>query len=375
MKIDFAWRTFRWDNEAAEKAHVHCVIVGFHVGEQGTQATEETKGTRDKATGLSLKSLKSLSSLTAAKTIFDNGTVIHTDHINAYLAPAEDTFVESSAKSAWGAKRMTKGNQPTDDGNFILTPEERATILAATPALAPYLLRYVGSKDFIRDDVVRFCLWLKDASPALYHANREVMRRIAAVRDFRLRSSAVPTRKAADTPWRFFSTPQTEGTYLAIPEVSSERRQYIPIGFMPGNVIASNKLLIVPGATLYYFGIIASSVHMAWMRTVGGRLKSDYQHSGAVVYNTFPWPDLRDSASSRENIERTAQNILAARAAHPGCSLAVLYDPLTMPPDLRAAHTANDRAVLAAYGLAPDTPEPEIVAHLFKLYAELVTKG
>jgi len=296
---------------------------------------------------------------------------------------------------------MTYGNKPTDDGNLILSCVEREAILHDTPALAPFIRRYVGSRDFINAGEVRYCLWLKDVSPAVYHGNREVMRRLAAVRDFRLASSASPTRKMAEQPWQFFSSPHTENPYLLVPEVSSERRRYVPIGFMDANVIAANTVSIVPNATVFHFGVITSSAHMSWMRVVAGRLKSDYRYSGAIVYNNFPWPDLctsrmlaypsglaspnqpfdashlRRISSLRETISQTAQAILDARTAHPDCSLADLYDPLTMPPNLRAAHEANDRAVLAAYGLAPDTPEPEIVAHLFKLYAKATraTKG
>ena len=268
---------------------------------------------------------------------------------------------------------MTYGNKPTDDGNLILSESEREVILKDTPALASYVRRYVGSRDFINSDEIRYCLWLKDASPAVYHKNREVMRRIAAVRDFRLASSAAPTRKMAEQAWRFFSSPHVESAYLLVPEVSSERRRYVPIGFMDPNVIAANTVSIIPNATLCHFGVLTSSVHMAWMRVVAGRLKSDYRYSGAIVYNNFPWPDnpVNPVNPVKEKITAMAQAILDARAAHPDCSLADLYDPLTMPPDLRAAHAANDKAVLAAYGLAPDTPEPEIVAHLFKLYAEM----
>ena len=350
LEIDFAWRTFRWNSEAVEKAHVHCVIVGFHCGGDDSRRGAEAQ----------------------RKTIYDGDRVISAANICPYLIDAPTVFIEGRAKPICDAiPRMTKGNQPSDGSNLILSESEREVILQDTPALAPYVRRYVGSRDFINSDEIRYCLWLKDASPAVYHKNREVMRRLAAVRDFRLASSAAPTRKMAEQPWRFFSTPQTDETFLAIPEVSSERRRYIPIGFMDSSIIASNKLLIVPGASLYHFGILTSSIHMAWTRMVTGRLKSDYQYSGAIVYNNFPWPDFCDSVSLCEKISSTAQAILDARAAHADCSLAALYDPLTMPPDLRAAHEANDRAVLAAYGLKPDTPESEIVAHLFKLYAEM----
>ena len=326
------------------------------------------------------------------KTIFDGDRIIPAANICPYLIDAPTVFIESRAKPICDVPQMTYGNKPTDDGNLILSGAEREAILHDTPALAPFIRRYVGSRDFINADEVRYCLWLKDASPAIYHGNREVMRRLAAVHDFRLSSSASPTRKVAEQPWQFFSSPHTESPYLLVPEVSSERRRYVPIGFMDAHVIAANTVSIVPNATVYHFGVLTSSTHMAWMRVVAGRLESRYRYSGAIVYNNFPWPDiphaksakgatedsaetLRTSRTWRETISQTAQAILDARAAHPDCSLAVLYDPLTMPPDLRAAHEANDRGVLAAYGLAPDTPEPEIVAHLFGLYAKAIKRG
>ena len=350
LEIDFAWQTFRWDSEATEKAHVHCVIIGFHVGKSQSESAESEE----------------------KKTIYrPDGAAVSAANICPYLIDAPTVFIEGRAKPICDVPSMTYGNKPTDDGNLILSESEREVILQDTPALAPYVRRYVGSRDFINSDEIRYCLWLKDASPAVYHKNREVMRRLVAVRDFRLASSAAPTRKMAEQPGRFFSTPHVEKTYLLVPEVSSERRRYVPIGFMDPNVIAANTVSIVPNATLYHFGVLTSSVHMAWMRVVAGRLKSDYRYSGAIVYNNFPWPDLCDSASLCEKISSTAQAILDARAAHADCSLADLYDPLTMPPDLSVAHEANDRAVLTAYGLKPDTPEPEIVAHLFKLYAEM----
>ena len=363
LEIDFAHRTFRWDSEAIEKAHVHCVIVGFHV--------EKNNGRVKRAEHVETPNSKTSTCSTRLKQIFDGDRAIPAANICPYLIDAPTVFIESRAKPICDVPPMTYGNKPTDDGNLILSESEREVILKDTPALASYVRRYVGSRDFINSDEIRYCLWLKDASPAVYHKNREVMRRIAAVRDFRLASSAAPTRKMAEQAWRFFSSPHVESAYLLVPEVSSERRRYVPIGFMDPNVIAANTVSIIPNATLCHFGVLTSSVHMAWMRVVAGRLKSDYRYSGAIVYNNFPWPDLCASASLRGKISSTAQAILDARAAHPDCSLADLYDPLTMPPDLRAAHAANDKAVLAAYGLAPDTPEPEIVAHLFKLYAEM----
>ena len=364
LEIDFAHRTFRWDSEATEKAHVHCVIVGFHAGDNGALGDRAlpTVGADHRAARM--------------KTIFDGDRIIPAANICPYLIDAPTVFIESRAKPICDVPQMTKGNYPTDDGNFILTEHERDVILHDTPELSPYVRRYVGARDFINSDEVRYCLWLKEASPAVYRTNNEVMRRIAAVREFRLASSAAPTRKMAEQPWRFFSVPHNETNYLLLPEVSSERRMYIPIGFMEPAIIAANTNLIVPSATLYHFGVLTSSAHMAWMRVVAGRLKSDYRYSGAIVYNNFPWPDnpVNPVNPVKEKITAMAQAILDARATYPDCSLADLYDPLTMPPDLRAAHAANDRAVLAAYGLAPDTSEPEIVAHLFGLYAKMAKK-
>ena len=374
IEIDFAYRTFRWDNEAQAKAHVHCVIVGFSFNAEAQRRRDTQRN---------------------HKRIFDGDTVIEAANINPYLMDGPSVFIESCAKPLCNAVGMTKGNYPTDDGNFILTEKEREAIVRDTPELSTYIRRYVGARDFINNDAVRYCLWLKDASPAVFRKNREVMRRIEAIRDFRLKSSAAPTRKMAEQPWRFFSTPHSESNYLLLPEVSSERRDYIPIGFMPPAVIAANTCLILPSATLYHFGVLTSSVHMAWMRTVCGRLKSDYRYSGAIVYNNFPWPEVGERGDSeitpnlqnsktpssesninpsREIIASAAQAILDARALYPDSSLADLYDPLTMPIELRKAHAANDRAVLAAYGLAPDTLEFEIVVHLFSLYSRM-TKG
>ena len=389
LEIDFAHRTFRWDSEATEKAHVHCVIIGFHVkgGKQTDLLTPNGVRDSEKVSGVSREQIR----LLKTKTIFDGERAIFAANICPYLIDAPTVFIESRAKPICDVPPMTKGNYPTDDGNFILTETERDAILRDTPELLPYVRRYVGARDFINSDEVRYCLWLKDASPAVYHKNREVMRRLAAVRDFRLASSAAPTRKMAEQPWRFFSVPHNDTSYLLLPEVSSERRRYVPIGFMEPDVIAANTNLIVPNALPCHFGIITSSTHMAWMRVVAGRLKSDYRYSGAIVYNNFPWPTIETTeftedtekkpsasvysvSSVVQKITQTAQSILDARAAHHDCSLADLYDPLTMPPDLRAAHEANDRAVLAAYGLAADTPEPAIVAHLFKLYAEMAAR-
>lgn len=345
VQIVFAYRTFRWSSEAKEKAAVHCVIIGFCA----SQSSKE-------------------------KYIYLNETHrVKAENISPYLVDAPNVLVVSRGAPICDAPRMTKGNQPSDGGNLILSQDERDVMIAKDPSITPYIRRYVGSKDFINNNEVRYCLWLKGVSPAVYRKNAEVMRRLLAVREMRLASSAAPTRALAEKPYLFFSTPQTDSNYLCIPEVSSERRRYIPIGFMDKSVIASNKLLIVPDATLYHFGVLTSNVHMAWTRTVCGRLKSDYQYSGATVYNNFPWPTPTDA--QRAKIERTAQGILDARALYPDCSLADLYDEVAMPPELRKAHRRNDKAVMEAYGFTQDTPEytseAACVAALMKMYQKL----
>lgn len=345
VHIDFAYRTFKWNSEAKEKAAVHCVIIGF-----------------------------SNAYNTQPKYIYTNGvTRQEAQNINPYLVDAPDILISSRGSALCDVPRMTKGNQPSDGGNLILSQKERDELLSKDASIAPCVRRYVGSKDFINNNEIRYCLWLKGISPAVYRKNSEIMRRLDAVRQMRIASTAAPTRALADKPYLFFSTPQTDSNYLCIPEVSSERRRYIPIGFMDKSVIASNKLLIVPDATFYHFGILTSNVHMAWTRTVCGRLKSDYQYSGATVYNNFPWPTPTDEQKSR--IEQTAQAILDARELYPDCSLADLYDEATMPPELRKAHQQNDKAVMQAYGFwGKLNSESACVAELMRMYQGLTEK-
>jgi hypothetical protein len=259
VHIDFAHRTFKWNSEAKEKAAVHCVIIGFSVAEN-----------------------------TQAKYIYTNGVASQpAKNINPYLIDAPDVLITTRSIPICTVPRISYGNKPSDGGNLILSQDERDSLISKDKSLAPYIRRYIASKDFINNDETRYCLWLKGVSPALYRKNAEVMRHLEAVKQMRLASSAAPTRALADKPYLFFSTPQTDSNYLCIPEVSSERRRYVPIGFMDKSVIASNLVSIVPDATMYHFGVLTSNVHMSWMRTVCGRLKSDYRYSGAIVYNTF----------------------------------------------------------------------------------------
>ena len=349
LKIDFAHRTFRWDNESFEKAHVHCVIVGFHVGISPAEGK--------------------------TKTIFENDKAIPAAHINGYLMDAQDVWIESRTKPLCDVPEMRSGGKPVEGGHLILTTQEKDDLLRQEPKAEKFLRQFMGSEDYIHNET-RWCLWLKDVSPAELRSMPRVLERVQKVREFRLASVKPATRQAADTPWRFMEIKQpNDGNFILVPKVSSETRHYVPMGFMTFETVISDLAFLIPSASLYHFGVLTSSAHMAWMRVVAGRLKSDYRYSAAIVYNNFSWPDLCDSASLREKISQAAQAILDVRGKYPDSSLADLYDPLTMPPDLRAAHAANDRAVLAAYGLKSDTPEPEIVAHLFKLYAKMTDRG
>ena len=340
LQIIFAYRTFRWDSEANIKAHVHCVIIGF-----------------------------SCCADDSPKYIFSGSDTSVAEKINPYLVDAPIVFIESRSKPISNVPGMTKGNQATDDGNFILSPEQRAELIKKYPNTNSLIRRYIGAVDFLNNNQIRYCLWLKDVSPSLYTHVPEIMRRLQNIRDFRLRSTAAPTRKSAETPYRFFSTPQTETNYLVVPRVSSERRFYLPIGFMDGNSIASDSCSIILDATLYHFGVLTSSVHMAWMRAVCGRLEMRYRYSGSIVYNNFPWPEATEE--QKKQIEVTAQGILDAREKYPECSLADLYDELTMPQELRKAHQANDKAVMKLYGYKSDMTESAIVADLMKRYQML----
>ena len=426
LEIDFAHRTFRWDNESFEKAHVHCVIVGFHVGKSamlkhGGNGDTETRSFNEEGAhaqlqkGLRVPVAQTAPCFSAAgiKTVFDNGKAIPAAHINGYLMDAQDVWIESRTKPLCDVPEMRSGGKPVEGGHLILTTQEKDDLLRQEPKAETFLRQFMGSEDYIHNET-RWCLWLKDVSPAELRSMPKVLERVQKVRDFRLASVKPATRQAADTPWRFMEIKQpNDGNFILVPKVSSETRHYVPIGFMTFETVISDLAFLIPAASLYHFGVLTSSVHMAWMRVVAGRLKSDYRYSAAIVYNNFPWPTLGKCGmtggtgaacgtggdGTRGTIEtsvplvatpvspespvppviskisQTAQTILDVRARYPDSSLADLYDPLTMPPDLRAAHTANDRAVLAAYGLKPDTPEPEIVAHLFKLYAEMTANA
>lgn len=345
IHITFAYRTFRWDSEASSKAQVHCVIIGF-----STLPSKKCK-------------------------IYIGDRVQEANNINAYLVDAPNVFVSSRSKPICNVPAMFLGNKPSDGGNLILTEEERNNILQREPDLKQFIRPYLGAVEFINKKI-RYCFWLKNASPSEIRKSPELMRRIEAVRNMRLASTAAPTREKANTPHLFFFISQPDTNYLLVPSTSSENRRYVPIGFLSPDVIASNAATIVPDATLYNFGVMTSNVHMAWMRTVCGRLKSDYRYSNAIVYNNFPWPTPTEAQKAK--IEQTAQAILDARALYPDSSLADLYDEVTMPSELRKAHQQNDRAVMDAYGFVKGTEartsESACVAELMKLYQKLIDK-
>ena len=345
IHIDFAYRTFRWDSEADIKAHVHCVIIGFS------------------------KNTSSTSSFSCAKTIYlsDNQT-IDASNINAYLIDAPDIWIESRSKALCIVPEMTTGNRPADGGHLIIEAEDYEEFIKKEPAAIPYIKKLLGSEEFINNKP-RYCLWLVGVSPAELRKMPLVMQRIALCKEARESSPDAGRQKLAFTPHLFRETNNPE-TFIVVPKVSSERRRYVPMGFLGKDTISTDLNFIIPSASLYHFGVLTSNVHMAWMRVVCGRLKSDYRYSKDIVYNNFPWPTPTDEQKAK--IEQTAQAILDARAKYPDCSLADLYDEVTMPPELRKAHQENDRAVMSAYGFTPGkTTESECVAKLFEMYQEL----
>ena len=343
IHIDFAYRTFRWDSEMAETAHVHCVIIGF--------STAPSDAPR--------------------RIYVSKDDYIEVKHINFYLIEAEDVFVESRPKPLCEVPEMTTGNRPADGGHLIIEGEDYAAFIKKEPGALPYIKKLVGAEEFINNKP-RYCLWLVGVSPAVIRKLPLVLQRVEACRQDRLNAPDPGRRKLADMPTLFRETNNPKN-YILVPSTSSERRPYIPIGFLHEDTISTNANLIVPSAGLYHFGILTSSVHNAWMRAVCGRLKSDYRYSKDIVYNNFPWPTVTDA--DRAKIEATAEAILDARAKYPDSSLADLYDATAMPPDLRRAHSLNDAAVLRLYGLPADAPEPTIVAHLMNLYKELTAKN
>lgn len=343
VHIDFAHRTFRWDSEASLKAHVHCVIVGFSVAES-----------------------------TGKRWLYTSDRMQESKNINAYLLSAPDVFIDRRTQPLCAVPEMRKGSQPTDGGNLIIQSADYEDFCCKEPEAKEFIKPFLGAEEFLNGKK-RYCLWLAGISPQKLIKMPKVLERVQAVKEFRLSSKKAATQKWADMPTLFTENRQPETDYITIPEVSSGGRRYIPMGFLTKDTICSNKLQLMPNAEIYHFGVLMSNVHMAWMRAVCGRLKSDYDYSAKIVYNNFPWPTPTDAQKAK--IEQTAQAILDARALYPDCSLADLYDEVAMPPELRKAHQQNDRAVMQAYGFdVATTTETSCVAELMRMYQRLVEK-
>lgn len=366
ININFAYRTFRWDSEAQIKAHVHCVIIGF----SNYQNRKEKK-----------------------YIYFEDNHTIHANHINPYLVDADDLIVQSRNKPLCDIPDMIYGNKPAEGGFLIFNREEKDEFIRREPKAKKYMHTLIGGMELINNkpnlnNKLRYTLWLEKITPAELREMKYVMECVSKVKEARLKSPAEGIRKFAETPHLFAQRTQpnisilddngvpiipddTSYYNLLIPRVSSEKRRYVPMGYVTRDIVTNDQVQIIPNATLYHFGVLESNVHMAWMRAVCGRLEMRYRYSKDIVYNNFPWPTPTDNQKSK--IEQTAQAILDARALYPDSSLADLYDEVTMPPELRKAHEANDKAVMDAYGFNKGMTEADIVAQLFKLYEKLVS--
>ena len=345
VKIRLAHRTFQWSNEGKGIAAVHCVIIGF-----------------------GLRTPQSCTLFDYGDDIKGDGQRIAASRINPYLVDAPDVVLTSRRAPIQNVPEMVYGSKPTDGGHLLLSPQERDALLAAEPQAARWIRLFLGADEFI-NKLPRYCLWMVGISPAELRAMPEVYRRVQAVKAMRLESEDAQTQKDAATPYLFQKDRQPRtGELIVVPCHSSERREIVPMGFENADVIIGNANLMVPGATLYHFAILNSTMHNAWLRAVGGRLESRYRYSASIVYNNFPWPQPSDA--QKQAIEAAAQSILDARARYPDATLADLYDPLTMPPELRRAHQASDRAVDAAYGYKGDRADAPRVAFLFTLYQQ-----
>ena len=346
IHIDFAHQTFKWNSEAKDKAAVHCVIIGFSVADNSKN-----------------------------KVIYDNDTKIIARQINPYLIDGDLTFIDSRSKPVCQVLPMVYGSKPTDGGYLFLTPEEKNELIQKYPQAESMIRQVYGASEFINNKE-RYCLWLVGLSPSVLRNIPPILNRIQSVKEYRQNSPKKQTQESAERATEFQEIRHNDNDYLLIPRVSSENRRYIPIGFIDGNIISSDAVQIIPNASLYDFGILTSNVHMAWMRTVAGRLEMRYRYSAKIVYNNFPWPKVTDA--QKEKISKTAQAILDARALYPESSLADLYDELTMPKELRKAHQANDKAVMEAYDMTKIVDgkktwltESETVARLFEMYKEI----
>jgi hypothetical protein len=345
--IHFAHRTFSWSNEARGVAAVHCVIIGFGAFDVEKKTIYEYEDIRGEAHAVSVR------------------------NINPYLVDAPDVVLEKRNKPICNIIEMAKGSQPTDGGHLLLDAEQRQHLLAAEPKAASWIRHFMGAEEFI-NGIERWCLWLKDCPPNVLRSMPDIVLRVEEVKKMRLASKKAATREWASRPTLFTEDRQPETNYLIVPSVSSERRNFIPIGFISPEIIASNLCLTIANATLFHFGILTSTMHMAWVRYTCGRLKSDYRYSASIVYNNYPWPN-EPSDKQRATIETAAQAVLDARAQFQQSSLADLYDPLTMPPALVKAHQTLDRAVDACYRKAAFPSDAQRVEFLFERYQQLTS--
>ena len=341
VHIDFAHRTFRWDSEASIKAHVHCVIIGF-----------------------------SIAPFTKPKYIYSAERPLIANNINAYLIDAPSVFIDSIKKPLCDVPPVVFGNMPNDSGYLSdYSQEDRDAIVSEYPEALVAFKRFVGATEFINNKT-RWCLWLKGVSPNIIRKVPPISQAVQSVKEMREKSTREATKKLADTPMLFGEIRQPETEYIIIPRHSSQNRKYLPMGFVSPEVICGDANLLMPNASLYHFGVLTSNIHNAWIHAVCGRIKSDFRYSVNIVYNNFPW--CNPTAEQKKIIEETAQAILDARALYPDCSLADLYDEVAMPPELRKAHQANDRAVMQAYGFDVKTmTESNCVAELMKMYQKL----
>ena len=348
VHIHFAHRTFKWSNEAKGNAGVYCVIIGF--------ANFDTDN----------------------KTIFEYEDITGEPHIlrakniNPYLVDAKNTLIENRSKPLCDVPTIGIGNKPIDGGNYLFTKEEMEEFIELEPKSAQYFRPWYGAVEFIQQKP-RYCLWLGDCSPSELRAIPHCMERVKNVREFRLASKSEGTRKIAETPTRFHVENMPESSYIVIPLHSSENRKYIPMGFLTPDNLCSNAVEMLTDVTLYHFGVLTSAMHMAWMRCICGRIKSDFRYSAGIVYNNFPWVE-NITDKQREKIEQCAEAVLEARKQFPNSSLADLYDPLAMPPALMKAHQALDKAVDAAYRSVPFTSDSQRMEFLFELYDKLTGK-
>ena len=340
--IHFAHRTFKWSNEAKGNAAVFCVIVGFANYDTNNKSIFEYEDIKGEAHELKVK------------------------NINPYLVDAKDIFIENTSNPICNIPKMSFGSMPRDGRHFIFTKDEVDIFIKENPLAAKWIRPYTGAQEFI-NGYVRYCLWLTDISPNELKQLPAVLDRVEKVKSFRLSSKAASTRKFANTPTLFCQIAQPKSDFLLIPRVSSERRKFIPIGYINKETIANDQVLTVPDTTLYHFGILTSTMHMAWVKTLCGRLKSDYRYSKDIVYNNYPWPE-NPTEKQIQLIEEKAQNVLDVRLQFPNSSLADLYDPLTMPPALVKAHNELDKAVDLAYRPQPFTSEANRMVYLFELY-------